>query len=155
MACHIAFGQHKRSNDVGRGMPSSPLGSTHGRTTSGVACHNHLKAAHLVERSRAWHEITAFRQHTRLIDVGGGMLSSPMGSTHGRTTSGVACHYSPWMANTVELCQALHAINAFGEHTWSNDVGRGMPSSPLGSTNGQTMSGLTCHHCLWTAHTVE
>ena len=31
-----AFGQHTRSNDVGRGMPSSPLDSTKGITRSGV-----------------------------------------------------------------------------------------------------------------------
>ncbi|MDV3169082.1 MAG: hypothetical protein Q8796_02130, partial [Candidatus Phytoplasma australasiaticum] len=32
-----SFGQHTRSNDVGRGMTSSPVGSTHVRATSGVA----------------------------------------------------------------------------------------------------------------------
>ena len=55
-----AFGQHTRSNDVGRGMSSSPLGSTHVRATSGVACHHRLWAAHAVERRRAWHAIIAF-----------------------------------------------------------------------------------------------
>ena len=34
-----AFGQHTRSNDVGRGMPSSPFDSIDGRPSSGVACH--------------------------------------------------------------------------------------------------------------------
>ena len=48
-----------------------------------------------------------------------------------------------------------HEITAFGQHTHSNDVRRGMPSSPLGSTDGQTTSGVACHHRLWTAHTVE
>ena len=33
----MAFGQHKRSNDVRRGMKSPPLGYTLGRTTWGVA----------------------------------------------------------------------------------------------------------------------
>ena len=47
-----AFGQHTRSNDVGRGMSSSPLGSTHVRATSGVACHHRLWAVHTVERRR-------------------------------------------------------------------------------------------------------
>ena len=71
---NITFGQHTRSNGVGRGMPASPLGSTwskdvgqgmtspsldsaHGRTMSGVACHHHLWAAQTVERRRAWHAI--------------------------------------------------------------------------------------------------
>ena len=80
----IAFEQHTQLNDVGRGMPSSPLGSTSGRTMSGVACHNRLKAAHIVERRRAWHDITSLGQHTRLNDVGRGMTSPPLDSTHGR-----------------------------------------------------------------------
>ena len=83
------------------------------------------------------------------------MTSPPLGTTHGRTTSdvashhclwtsshsrtasGVACHHRPWMANTVERCQAWHAIIAFGQHTRSNDVG------------------LARHHCLWLAHMLE
>ena len=169
-----AFAQHTRSSDVGRGMPSSPLGSTHGRTTSGVACHLRLFAAHTVERRRAWHAIIAFGQHTRSNDVGRGMPSSPLGSTHGRTTSGVACHHRLWAAHTVERRRAWHAIIAFGQHTRSSDVGRGMPSSPLGSTHGRTTSGVACmpssplgsthgrtasgvacHLRLFAAHTVE
>uniref|UniRef100_A0A3Q7HKW9 Uncharacterized protein n=1 Tax=Solanum lycopersicum TaxID=4081 RepID=A0A3Q7HKW9_SOLLC len=134
-----ALGLHASSDDVGRGMTSSPLDSPHGRTTSG----------------RAWHAIISFWQHTRLNDVGRGMSSSPFGNTNGRTTSGVeshhrlwtishnwtasgvACHQSPWTPNTVERCRAWHAITTFGQHTRSNDVGRGMPSCP------------------WTAHMVE
>ena len=148
-----AFGQHTRSdfrrdmrspplnntqwNDVGRGMPSSPLGSTHGRTTSGVACHHRLWEAHTVERHRAWHAIIALRRQTPSNDVQRGMPSPPLGSTNGRTMSGE------------------HAIIALGWQTGSNDVRRGMPSSPLGSTNSQTMSGVACHHSPWTANTVE
>ena len=75
------LGSTKRSNDVGRGMPSSPLGSIHGRTTSGVACHNRLKAAHTVERRRAWNDITTFEQHTRSNNVGRDMTSPPIDST--------------------------------------------------------------------------
>ena len=139
-----AFGQHTRSNDVGRGMSSSPLGSTHVRATSGVACHHRLWAAHTVERRRAWHATIAFGQHTRSSDVGRGMPSSPLGSTHGRTTSGVACHHRLWAAHTVERRRAWHAIIAFG-HTRSNGVWRGMPSSPFCSTHGRTTSGVACH----------
>ena len=145
----IVFGQHKRSNDVGRGMPSSPLGSTHGRTTSGVECHHCHWAAQTVERRRAWHAIIAFEQadtvgrrrswhaiialgrQTWSNDVRHGMPSSPLGNTDGRTTFGVACHHRLWPANTVERRQAWHAIIAIGQHTRSNDVERGMPSSPL------------------------
>ena len=105
-----ALEKHTRSNNVGRGMTSPPLDNTHGR------------------QHRAWHDIIAFGQHTRSNDVGNGMPSSPLGSTHDRTTSGVACHHSPWTANMVEQRRAWNAIIAFGQHTRSNDVGRGMPS---------------------------
>ena len=131
------LGQHTRKNDVGHGMTSSPLGSTHGQTTSGVACHNRLKAAHTVERRRAWHDITAFVQHTRSNDIVRGMPPSPLGSTHGRMTS------------------AWHAIIAHGRQTRSNNVGHKMPSSPLGSTHDQMTSGVACRHGPETPHTFE
>ena len=123
-----AFGQHTRSNDVGRGMPSSPLGSTHGRTTLGVACHHSPWTANTVKQRQI------------------GMPSSPLGSTNGRTTSGVACHHRLWATQKVERRWALHAIIAFGQHkqfekrrawhaiiafgkhTRSNNVERGMQS---------------------------
>ena len=63
----------------------------------------------------------------------------------------------------VDRRQAWQAIIAFGQHTQSNNVGRGMtsppldstqwndveldmPSPPLDSTHGRTMSGVACHH---------
>ena len=119
-----------------RGMTSPPLDNTHSRTRSGVACQHPLWAAHTVERRQAWHATIAFGQQTRSNDVRNGMPPSPLGSTHGRTTSSVACHHSPWMTNTVKQRQAWHAIIAFGQHTRSNDVRRGMPSSPLDNTQG-------------------
>ena len=150
-------------------MPSSPLGSTYGPTTSGVACHHRLWAAHTVERRwvwhaiiafgladtagrrRAWHPIIALRRQTRSNDVGRGMQSSPLGSTDSQTTSGVACPHRPWAVQTVGWRRASHAIIALGQHTRSNDIGRGMPSSHLGSTHGRTTLGVACHHRLWTS----
>ena len=91
----ITFGQHKQSdqqtrlNDVERDIPTPPLESTHGRSTSSVAFHYRLWAAHMVERPLAWHAIISFRQHKWSNDVGRGMTSPPLDSTHGRTTSGV------------------------------------------------------------------
>ena len=134
----IAFGQHRRSDGVGRRIPSSPLASTHSRTTSGVACHHRLWAAHTAERRREWHDIIALGRQTRSNDVRLGMPSSTLGSTNGRTTSGVACHHSPWTANTVKRRQEWHAIIAFGKHKRSNDVGRGMPSYLLDVKHGRT-----------------
>ena len=172
-------------DDVGRCMPSSPLKSTHGRTTSGVPCHHRPWAAHTVERCwawhasitfgqhkverrRAWHDITSFGQRKWSNDVRRDMPSRPLESTHGRKTSGVACHHHLRAAQTVgrrrawhsivalgrqisrmtsgvechHLLQAWHAITVLGQHTWSNDVGRGMPSPPLDSTHGRTTSGV-------------
>ena len=124
----IASGQHTRSNDVGRGIPSSPLGSTDGRTTSAVACHHRLWAAHTVGRRRALHAIIALGQHRRLDDFGRGMPSSPLDSTDGRPSYGVACHHRPWTAQTVERRRTCHVIIALGKHTRLYDVERGMPS---------------------------
>ena len=153
-------------------MTSSPLGSTHSRTTSGVACHHRLWAAHTVERRwawhgsiafgqhkvkrrRAWHDITSFGQRTRSNDVGRDMPSPPLESTHGRTTSGVACHHHLWAAHTVERHHAWHAIISLRQHTQSKDVGRGMTSPPLYIIHGRKTSCVACHHRLWAAHTVE
>ena len=113
------------------------MGSTHGRTTSGVACCHRLWSAHTGERRRACRAIIAFGQQIRLIDVGRGMPSSPLRSTHGQTTSCVACHHSPWTAQTVERRQAWHAITALEKHTRSNDDGRGMTLPPLDRTHGR------------------
>ena len=68
----IAFGLHKRSNNVGRGMKSPPLDCKHGR------------------QCRSWHDITSLGKHTRSDNVGRGMTSPPVDCKHGQTMSGVA-----------------------------------------------------------------
>ena len=136
-------------------MPSPPLDSTHGRTTSGVACHRRLKAAHTVERRQAWHAIIAFGLADTVGQRRAWHAIIALNSKHGRTTSGVAYHHRLWAAQTVGQHWALHAIITFGQHTQSKDVGRGMPSSPLGSTDDRMTSGVTCNYRLWAAHTVE
>ena len=87
-----AFGQHTRSNDVGRDMPSPLLESTQRQTTWGVVCYHRLWAAHTVGRCRAWHDIIALKVHRRSNDVGRCMTSPPLDNTDGRTTSSLACH---------------------------------------------------------------
>ena len=118
-------------------MTSPPLDITHGR------------------KRRAWHAITALGKHIQSDDVGQGMTSPPLDSTHSRTTPGVACHHRLWASFTINRGRAWHDISALGQHTWSNDVRCGMASSPLGSTNGQTTSGVERHHQPCTAHTAE
>ena len=145
-------------------MPSSPLGSTHGRqrrewhditafgkhTRSDNVRHGMtsppLGKTHGWQR-QAWHDNTAFGQHTWSKNVGRGMPSSPLGSTHGRTTLGVACHHRLWTTHTVEGRRACHAIIALEPQTRLNDVRRGMTSSPFERTYDRTMPGVTCHHC--------
>ena len=67
----IAFGQHKQSNDVRRGIKITILG-LHARLDD------------------VGHRMTSppFNS-TRSNDVGPGMTSLPLDGTHGRTTSGV------------------------------------------------------------------
>ena len=151
----IAFGQHRRSYDVGLCMLSSPLASTHSQTTSGVACPHLLWGAHRIKRCLALHAIIAFGQHIWWNDVGRGVPSLPLNGKHGRTTLGVTCHHCLWTADTVERRQVGHAIIVFGPHTRSKDVGCGLTSPPLDVTHGRTSLGVACHHHLWAAQTIE
>ena len=127
----------------------------HDRTTSGVACHHRLWAAQTVERCRVWHAIIALGRQTQSNEVRRDMPSSPLDSTHGRMTSGMACHHRLWAVHTVKRRWPWHAIIAFGQHTRSNDVWRGMSSLPLDGKHDQATSGGACHHRLWAAQTVE
>ena len=108
----IASRQHTRSNDIGHGMQSSPLDCKHGRTTSGLAFHHRLWEAHTIERCRVWQAIIALGQQTRSNDVRHRMPSSPLGSTHGRTTSDIAFHHRLRAAHTVRRRRACHEITA-------------------------------------------
>ena len=151
----IALGRQTWSNNVGIGMTSPPLDSTHGQTTSGMTCHHLLWTTHTVERRRAWNAIIAFGKHTRSSDVGCGMPSPPFDRKCSRTTLGVACHHRLWAAQTFEQFRAWHAIIAFGlAHT----VGRHRAWHAiiaLGWKHGRTTSGVACNHSLWAVHMVQ
>ena len=108
----------------------------------------------MVERHRAWHDITSLGLHTLSDDVKRGMLSPPLDGTHGRMTSGGSCHHRLWEAHTVERRWAWHDINAVEQHLWSNDVERDMLSPPLDSTHSRKTSGVALHHRPWTTRTV-
>ena len=137
VACnHHPWTAHTVGN-VGRGMTSPPLDSTHGRMTSRVASHHRRWATHTVEQRRAWHNITAFGKHTRSNDVRRGMSSEPLDDKHERTTSGVTCHHSLWTAHTVKRRLASLDITALRLHARSDEVGRGMTSPPLDSTHSR------------------
>ena len=94
---------HTRLADVERGMTSFPLDNTHDRTTLIMASHHgHLAAhtvrhlawqchhrpwnAHMVGQHQARCVIIAPEKHTVSDDIGRGLLSLPLDSTHDRTT---------------------------------------------------------------------
>ena len=133
----IAHGRQAQSNDVRCDIPSPPLDNTYGRTTSGVPYIIAFGPADTVGRRKAWHSIITLGWETRSNDVERGMPSPPWDSTHSQTTSGVACYHRLLAAQTVIRCRPWHAITAFGLHTWSDDVGRSIPSLPLESTHGR------------------
>ena len=132
-----ALRKNTRSDDVGRGKPSPPLDSKHSLTASGIKCTHRLWEAHTVERRRAWHAIIALAAHT----------VERRRAWHPIVAFG--------LAHTVGGRRMWHAIRDLGRQTRSNDVRLGMTSSPLGSIDGRTASGVACHHRLWTAHTLE
>ena len=78
-----------------------------------------------------WHEFISLVKHTRLDDVGRGMLSSPLESIQDQTTSGVACYHRPWTKYMIGQRKAWNASMAFGRYIWWHDVGRCMQLSPL------------------------
>ena len=162
-------------------MPSSPLGSTRGRTTSGLTWHLRPWITHMVGRRRACHVIITLGQHTGLDYVGRVMPSLPLDNTYDRTKSRLADHHLPWTANmsmlsspyvrthdrmtsrvtcsleswaifTVKRCRAWHAIIALGQHRWSDYVRREITSSRLVSTHGWTTSGMEWHHIRWATY---
>ena len=53
----IALGLLILLDDMKRGMPTWPLGSTHGRMMSGITCHLRIWPTHMVTRRRAWNAI--------------------------------------------------------------------------------------------------
>ena len=133
----ISLGQHTRSDDSGRGILSSPLDCTYDQKTLGFAMLSsplgniHSQTTSCVkfpycpldithgQMTSMWHAIIAFGLHTRKYDVGSGMTSSNLCSTHDRMTLavvmpssplectqepmtlGVKCYYHPRTGNTI------------------------------------------------------
>ena len=129
---NTALGQHARSDDIGRGMPSSPLDSIHDWKMSVMSCYpcpwkahtialrlvlqcyNHPWAAHTIGRRRALNVIIALGQYTWQNYVSCDKLSSPLKSIHDGTMSGGTGYHRPWKSQTIIRCQAWHANIAFG-----------------------------------------
>ena len=140
VACHQRLGQHKRSDNVQRGMQSFPLditygrmtsdvaghhclwAKTHGQTTSGVGCNHIPWTSHTVEKLQVFHAIVVFGLHTRSNDVRHGIPACPLGSKNLKTTSGKAFHHRPLTTNEVRRSRAWHVIIDLEQYTRSDDV---------------------------------
>ena len=82
------------------------------------------------------------------------MPSSPLGTTHGRTTLGVKRHYTPWKAYTIGRRMAWHVIITLSQHTQQDHEGRGMPAWPLDNIRGRMTSVMSFNHHNWETHIV-
>ena len=100
-------------------MLSSPNVRIHDWMTSRVTSSLESWAILKVERCEAWHTIIVLGQHQRSDDVRRDFPSSPLVSTHGQTTSGMAWNHIPWKT-----------------YTGSYNVRHGMSSSPVESIHG-------------------
>ena len=155
----IALGQHTQSDEIWRGIPSSPLNNIHGQTPQAwhafIAPAKHTRSDDVRQGMLSLplyraHDMMTLRvgprknlgQHTWSDDVGRGMTSSPLGNIHDCTTSGKICHHLPWATHKARRRRAWNAIIALGKHTRSDYIKHSMPSSPLGCTLGQTTSGM-------------
>ena len=153
-------------------MLSSPLDSTDGRTTLGIAWYHNPWTAHTIRLHHALHANITLGLHIHLDDIRSGMHPWPLCSTICQTTSGVVCHHRPRKAYAVGLHWACHVIislghnrrldhivwyacMALGQHTRSDDARRGMPSMTSESTDYWTTSGVRGHHCPYIVHTVR
>uniref|UniRef100_A0A3Q7IUH9 Reverse transcriptase domain-containing protein n=1 Tax=Solanum lycopersicum TaxID=4081 RepID=A0A3Q7IUH9_SOLLC len=142
-----------RSDDVGRGMPSSPLGSTDGRKASGVACHNRPWTAQTVGRRRAWHAVIALGQHKRSATVGRAYTqrSGPMApkstcrwlSRRNISAAVTVLKYNFHGAAGRILCRRLKYATGYSR------------PRPSGICQGLRRMGLDCKKRPWTTLTVE
>ena len=86
--------------------------------------------------------------------MGHGSPSSPLDYQYGWTMSGVACPHGPFIAHTFGRRQTWHAIIALIQHKRSENVGRGMLSSPLNRIHCRKTSSVAFHHSHWITHTI-
>ena len=82
--------------NVGRGITSPPLDSTHGR------------------QRRAWHDITALGQHTQSVTSGKACHHRLWAVHMIERRRALACHHRLWEEQMVERRRAWHPIIAFG-----------------------------------------
>ena len=152
--CYAVGRQQKHASDV-CGETEAKAGRRQGRPVGLVGVlHGRLMAC----MARPCYAVGSLQKHADNVERG--MTSPPLDNTDGQqrrawrdditalglhtrsATSCVACHHRPWIAHTIERHLAWHDITSLGQHTQSNDVRRGMPSSPLGSIHDQKMSGV-------------
>ena len=98
----ISFVPHIQMNDVGHGIPLSPLDCTDGQTKSGVVGHHSSWTTHTVEKRRACHNIIALGRHIWSNDFGSGMSSWHLNSTYGQLND-VECGMSSLNLNNTDV----------------------------------------------------
>ena len=125
-------------------MPSVLLDNTHAQKTSSVARHHLPLTAYMIRICRAWHAIFSLGKHTPSGNIRRGIPSSPSESIQDQTTSGVTYYDLPMTEHMIEPRRALHGHMSLRQHTWSNDVGHGNPSSQLCSTLGRMTYRVAC-----------
>ncbi|TMW93700.1 hypothetical protein EJD97_011282 [Solanum chilense] len=137
VACSYSPCEAHTVNDIGCGMPLSPLGSAHVRTTLGMTCDHLPWAANRVGLHQSWHAMITLGQHTRSDDVGHDMQELRRDNIHSETMLGMECNHLPLIEHTIELRQAWHARMALELNTRLDDVC------------------VACHHHPWAALTVR
>ena len=135
VACHY---RHCDTNtdDVGCDMPSLTLRSTIGQMTLGVASHQLPREAHTVEHCWAWHAIIPFGKNTWSYYVRCGLKSYTLDTTYSLKTSSISCYHRVLTSHTVGRRQAWNARMSLGQQTLSDDIGQGIPLSPLDNIQG-------------------
>lgn len=142
-------------------MLALPFERTHIRTTSSMACqHRLLRSTQCQFTSIVVCSHRPWRAHT--VRISGMKCHHRLLKTHTRSNN-----VGPYMLSTtlvrVKLYPAWYACMAFGQHTRLDDVDvasliafglhtrtvnieRGMTLSPLSSTHSRPTLGIICHH---------
>ena len=142
-------------------MPSSPLGSTRGRMTSGVTCHLCPWIAYTIGRLRrgmsssqleriyGWRTSEEACHHGLCLQntierrQSWKAIIALEQHRQGRITSGVTFHYCPWRKYTVGRCWAWQVIIDLGLHTHGRTtLGMTMLLSPLGNTHSLALNAI-------------
>ena len=75
---------------------------------------------------QAW-LVMSLALYTEMDDIGPGIPLFPLESIHNQMMSRVACHHRHYFAHTVGQRRVWQARVSLRQHTWLDDIERGMP----------------------------